>query len=49
MHPKAKSQLLYIAAAALLAVSCGGSKENPAPAAKAIRIAVIPKGSTHEF
>lgn len=49
--------LLPLLAAALFAVGCGAKSDSPAPtegsgqssAAKKLRIAVIPKGSTHEF
>jgi ribose transport system substrate-binding protein len=60
MISQAPSRLLLIAASALLASACGGSREAPAPtqaaaaapataSAKVLKIAVIPKGTTHEF
>ena len=53
MNPQVKLSIL--AAAALLAAACGGPKAGvPAASAKAapaktLKIAVIPKGTTHEF
>lgn len=47
-------RLLLLAAAALIVAGCssapsGGTAAGADPAAKKLRIAVIPKGSTHEF
>jgi len=61
MHSRVAFRFFSFVAAALLAAACGGSKEGPsapaadvpAPAAagsaKILKIAVIPKGTTHEF
>jgi ribose transport system substrate-binding protein len=53
MKSKASAPILFSLATALVLAGCGGPKDKaavPAPgAAKPLKIAVIPKGTTHEF
>jgi ribose transport system substrate-binding protein len=51
MNPSAKKIIVFLTVVGLVLVSCGKNKETPAKLglAQVIKIAVIPKGTTHEF
>ncbi len=50
MNPSAKKTFVLLSVIGLALAGCGKDKAPPAPGdAKVVKIAVIPKGTTHEF
>jgi len=50
MNPSAKKVIVFLTAIGLALAGCGKNTGTPAPGeAEVLRIAVIPKGMTHEF